>query len=339
VGVSRDPLWELQWHPAGGGRVRRMVVTRASLRRIACALALVALLVLAVLGILPFGLRGFFTRFSMDVAQRENRALLGERQALTERAENLAGVVFARTQRARRAAWSIGAGPALWREPLPRLPKLEAGLEAIVAWLGPASARLDALAQGLATTTPKPPCPLEAVPLALPMGRLRAVPVALFGWRPSPFTGRTTAHHGVTIAAPAGEPVLAAGAGRVVFAGSVRERKANEWTRLGNLVVLDHGSGVFTVYAHLREVAVRRAQSVVRSARIGTVGQTGWTRVPALYYEVRWPLTSASKPIDPALVTVGLPSEDLDARFEDPTGGLPDDFTVLDHLPGRGRAR
>jgi murein DD-endopeptidase MepM/ murein hydrolase activator NlpD len=337
--VSRDALWEVQWHPAGGGNVRRLVVTRATLRRFACALALVGVLVLAVLGVLPFGLRGFFTRFSMDIAQRENRSLLAERQTLAEKAEALGAVVLARAQRARRAAWLTGGAASLWREPMLRLPQLEAGLDAIVAWLGPAGDRLEALAQGLAAAAPRPPCPLPTLPLALPVGRTHAVPVALFGWRPSPFTGRTTAHHGVTIAAPVGEPVLAAGAGRVVFAGSVREHKANEWTRLGNLVVVEHGVGVFTVYAHLREVAVRRAQSVARGARLGSVGQTGWTRVPALYYEVRWPVRGAGKPIDPALVTLGLPSENLDARFDDPTGGLPDDFTVLEHLPGRGRAR
>jgi murein DD-endopeptidase MepM/ murein hydrolase activator NlpD len=142
------------------------------------------------------------------------------------------------------------------------------------------------------------------------------------------------AQNGTTLAAPQGEPVLAAGAGKVLFAGSARERKANEWTRFGNIVVVDHGGKVVTVYAHLRDVLVRRGQAVTRAQRLGSVGQTGWTRVPALYYEVRWPLDERSRPIDPGLVTPTVPVEDLDARLADPTAGLPGGFAILDHLIG-----
>ena len=179
-------------------------------------------------------------------------------------------------------------------------------------------------------------CPLSSLPIASPIDAARAVPVALFGWRVSPFTGKTMAQYGVTLAASQGEPVVAPGAGRVLFAGSVRERKANEWTRLGNLVVVDHGGGVMTIYAHLRDTLVKRGQVVARAQRLGSVGQTGWTRVPALYYEVRWPVDDGSKPIDPGLVTPTVPVEDLDARLADPTGGLPGGFRAR-AAPGRER--
>jgi murein DD-endopeptidase MepM/ murein hydrolase activator NlpD len=99
---------------------------------------------------------------------------------------------------------------------------------------------------------------------------------------------------------------------------------------------VDHGGGVMTIYAHLRDTLVKRGQVVARAQRLGSVGQTGWTRVPALYYEVRWPVDDDSKPIDPGLVTPTVPVEDLDARLADPTGGLPGGFALVQHLVGRG---
>ena len=74
----------------------------------------------------------------------------------------------------------------------------------------------------------------------------------------------------------------------------------------------------------------------MRAQRLGSVGQTGWTRVPALYYEVRWPVDDGSRPIDPGLVTPTMPVEDLDTRLADPSGGLPGGFALVEHLVGGG---
>lgn len=112
----------------------------------------------------------------------------------------------------------------------------------------------------------------------------------------------------------------------------MRERRANEWTRFGTVVVVDHGGAVFTVYGHLGEATVKKGQAVTRGTRLGRVGMTGWTRVPALYYEVRWPRLAGGAPIDPALLCIALPLDDLDARVADPRAGLPDDFANLSHL-------
>ncbi len=71
---------------------------------------------------------------------------------------------------------------------------------------------------------------------------------------------------------------------------------------------------------------------MTRGTRLGRVGMTGWTRVPALYYEVRWPRLAGGAPIDPALLCIALPLDDLDARVADPRAGLPDDFADLSHL-------
>ena len=335
MGLSGDALWEIQWHPANGGRFRRLVLTRRGLRRAGVTLALVLLVVLVIVAALPLGLRGFLTSFTVNAAQRENRALRLQGESQREKAHELAGRLHERVQRARRIAWVVGAEPQAWEVSCPAPPPRGAEDEAIFRWLGEQGARLDTLGEVLSARHDALRCPLSSLPIATPIDAARAVPVALFGWRVSPFTGKTMAQYGVTLAASQGEPVVAPGAGRVLFAGSVRERKANEWTRLGNLVVLDHGGGVMTIYAHLRDTLVKRGQAVARAQRLGSVGQTGWTRVPALYYEIRWPVDNGSKPIDPGLVTPTVPVEDLDARLADPTGGLPGGFALVPHLVGR----
>ena len=210
----------------------------------------------------------------------------------------------------------------------------------ILDWISASGDRLETLGSALAAAqTGSTRCPLPGMPLGPPLEGVNAVPVSLFGWRQSPFTGKTVAQYGTILAAPEGNDVHATGAGRVLFAGGVRERKANEWTRFGNLVVIDHGGDVTTVFAHLRDVLVKRGQTVARGDRLGTVGQSGWTQVPALYYELRWPVAGGSRPIDPGMVTISLPVDDIEARFGDPTGGLPGGWALLDHLVGSGLAK
>jgi len=95
------------------------------------------------------------------------------------------------------------------------------------------------------------------------------------------------AHTGIDIAAPAGTAVLAARAGRVTFAG----RKGS----YGRLVVLDHGRGFASWYAHLSRIAVRPGQHVEAGAVIGRVGTTGNATGPHLHFEIR----RRGRPLDP----------------------------------------
>jgi murein DD-endopeptidase MepM/ murein hydrolase activator NlpD len=340
VGLSHKAIWEVQWHPGGGGRFRRLVLTRRGLRRVLVGLGLLGILALGIVGALPLGLKGFFTSFTVDAARRENRTLKARQDALRERSLALAGRVYVQLQHGRRLAWAVGLPEAAWRAPCPAPPVVGAPDDATAAWLSRQGARLGDLGDALAGAgAGSLRCPLPAMPTGPPINESHAVAVALYGWRLSPFTGKTEAHYGTTLAAPEGEPVLAAGAGRVLFAGVVRERATNDWTRMGNVVVIDHGGDVVTVFGHLRDIAVKRGQSVARGDRLGTVGQTGWTRVPALYYELRWPTLGASRPIDPGLVTLSLPVEDLDARLVDPSAGLPADYPALERLPAGGAVR
>ena len=340
MGLKEDTLWEIQWHPGASGSFRRLVLTRRGLRGVSIGLGLIGLFCLAVMSALPVGLKGFLTSFTVDAAQHENGSLKAQGESLREQALAVAGRTYELVQRSRRAAWAFGAPAASWQAECPQPPRQGSGDAEILEWLSVEGGRLETLGEDLtAAGASTLRCPLPSMPTGPPLDHLSAVPVSLFGWRQSPFTGKTVAQYGTVLAAPEGEAVRATGAGRVLFAGGVRERRANEWTRFGNVVVIDHGGEVATVFGHLRDVMVKRGQPVARGDKLGSVGQTGWTRVPALYYELRWPLPGGSRPIDPGMVTISLPVEDLDARLADPTAGLPSGWPLLEHLVGSGASR
>lgn len=99
----------------------------------------------------------------------------------------------------------------------------------------------------------------------------------------SPFGFRWgTFHTGLDIAAPVGQPVLACADGKVIFTGT-RKR----FRRYGNTVMIDHGKSVYTYYAHLSEINVKKGQSVKKGQKIALVGNTGRSTGPHLHLEVR----------------------------------------------------
>jgi murein DD-endopeptidase MepM/ murein hydrolase activator NlpD len=86
-------------------------------------------------------------------------------------------------------------------------------------------------------------------------------------------------HEGIDIAAPSGTPIAASAAGTVISAG---------WMGgYGNLVVVDHGGGLATAYAHMSGFAVGGGQSVAQGQVIGYVGCTGTCYGPHVHFEVR----------------------------------------------------
>ena len=86
-------------------------------------------------------------------------------------------------------------------------------------------------------------------------------------------------HAGLDFRANYGAPIRAAAGGRVVFAGY-------DASGFGKLVVVDHGGGVLTRYAHLSRFAVRRGEAVGAGAPLGLVGATGRATGPHLHFEV-----------------------------------------------------
>lgn len=99
-----------------------------------------------------------------------------------------------------------------------------------------------------------------------------------FGQRTDPFTGRLTTHKGVDFAAKDGSDVISTGAGLVTFAG-------NRWG-YGNLVEINHGNGLATRYAHLKDITVQKGDIVKAGDVIGIVGSTGRSTGPHVHYEV-----------------------------------------------------
>jgi murein DD-endopeptidase MepM/ murein hydrolase activator NlpD len=333
VGLSWRRKWEVQFHPASGGEVRRWFVPQVVLLLTAAACGAVLVGMGALVALLPLSARAATTKLSAGPVQRQNSALHRELAAERERAGELVARVEQVLQRGRRLAWVLGALEAVRSMKVAPPPPASAGADELSAWLERHSEHLSRLGDLLGERAETPQeCGLLTLPTAPPVEPSRAVPVAAFGWHVSPFTGRDEAHHGVTLAAPVGEVVRAPGAGRVVYAGRPGERRANEWMRWGTVVVVDHGCSRMTVFGHLGALAVRSGSVVQRGQRLGLVGESGWTRVPALYWEVRWPLAGTTRPIDPALVALWLRLDDLDARFEDPAGGLPASFSPLESL-------
>lgn len=102
---------------------------------------------------------------------------------------------------------------------------------------------------------------------------------SLFGYRSDPFTGRAKFHSGVDIKARWGESVGASQPGIVQFTG---------WYHgYGNMIIINHGGGVTTHYAHLSSFDVEVGARVERGQIIGRAGSTGRATSPHLHYELR----------------------------------------------------
>lgn len=103
--------------------------------------------------------------------------------------------------------------------------------------------------------------------------------VSGFGPRRHPILGKIKMHTGIDWSAARGTPVVAAAAGRVTFAGVKLE--------YGRTVVVDHGGGLQTLYAHLADIWIKDGDCVAKGARIGGAGATGLASATVVHFEVR----------------------------------------------------
>jgi murein DD-endopeptidase MepM/ murein hydrolase activator NlpD len=100
-----------------------------------------------------------------------------------------------------------------------------------------------------------------------------------YGWRIDPFNGHKAFHEGLDFPANTGAPILAAADGIVIAA----EHTAD----YGNIVKINHGSGLETRYAHASEMLVKKGERVTKGQRVALVGNTGRSTGPHLHYEIR----------------------------------------------------
>lgn len=109
-----------------------------------------------------------------------------------------------------------------------------------------------------------------------------------FGYRNDPFTKIRKFHYGMDFSAKTGTPIFASGDGVVMKAD-------NSLSGYGNLIIINHGFGYKSFYAHMSKFKARRGQKVKRGDIIGYVGSTGRSEAPHLHYEVH----KDGKPINP----------------------------------------
>ena len=99
-----------------------------------------------------------------------------------------------------------------------------------------------------------------------------------FGWREDPIAHVRSFHTGTDMACPTGTPILASMSGKVITTGVNRV--------YGNYVIIDHGNGYQTLYAHMSKIIAQKGQWVSQGTRIGLVGSTGYSTGPHLHFTV-----------------------------------------------------
>ena len=165
--------------------------------------------------------------------------------------------------------------------------------ERLAGELSDAARRLEALVRGLSRRAPAQRAVARATPAPAPgpaigLGRERGqLPwpaegrvVTGFGRETHPRFGTETVRSGIDIEAAEGAPIRAVAPGTVAYRG---------WLKgYGNLLVLDHGDGYYTLYAHASQILVDEGDQVKGGELVGRVGDTGSVEGPRLHFEVRY---------------------------------------------------
>lgn len=101
-----------------------------------------------------------------------------------------------------------------------------------------------------------------------------------FGYRKDPITGKTSMHNGIDISNKVGTAIYAAGTGIVTFAGYDGN--------FGNVLIIDHGYGYESVYAHCKTLLFSPGDQVEKGTQVAVMGSSGRTTGPHLHFEIRY---------------------------------------------------
>jgi murein DD-endopeptidase MepM/ murein hydrolase activator NlpD len=153
-----------------------------------------------------------------------------------------------------------------------RGPTIDADVETLIQRADLLSARFAAVTDSLEANEKR----FASVPSIMPTA----------GWLTSQFTRSrkhpilhvSRPHEGIDVTAPMGAPIVAPASGVVT--------KARRESGYGNVVEIDHGNGIVTLYAHASRIDVRQGERVTRGQRIAAVGNTGLATGPHLHYEI-----------------------------------------------------
>lgn len=279
---------EFQFHPASGrGAVRSLALGDRG-ERVLLGLVGVAVILAGSVGVtVPSVCRRVLRAERAAVLSEESDRVVRDRRDLEARVSGLRERALDGGDLVARVAFLYGLTASGW----PRSLNPEAGIlagrdaELLVYGLRRYAGALGRAVSLVAEREAADPGIASRTPSILPLSSDLVVPASRFGPRVSPWTGTEEFFAGMDLAAPPGTPVLAPASGTVIFAGRVPSSSSARLWRFGNLVVLSHGPAGVTVFGHLAKIDVRRGERVVRGARLGTVGASGWAVSPALHYE------------------------------------------------------
>ncbi len=142
---------------------------------------------------------------------------------------------------------------------------------------------------------------VDCVPAIQPIAVVAPRIASFFGVRRDPIFGDQRMHQGVDFGGSTGDPIFVTGNGKVVQAGY-------SLGGYGNYVLVDHGFGYKTRYAHLHTITVKEGDQVLRGQEVGKMGSTGKSTAPHLHYEVIY----INNPVNPMnFFANDIDSEDL----------------------------
>lgn len=213
-------------------------------------------------------------------ARWEARMQVLERQL--ELCDNTLGAIEDRDNYVYRSIYGLNEIPVIIRNSAPSSSEVSAAMRVVEGLMKRAEVESRSLDEvmGVAKQAGDMIACVPSVPPLVPdLGKVHMS--SPFGYRTDPVYGGGEYHSGQDMAADSGTPVYAPGDGVVVSC----EYRFNGY---GNEIVIDHGFGYQTRYAHLQSTEVVTGMKVVRGERIGTVGSTGKSTGPHLHYEVMY---------------------------------------------------